>query len=142
LADVAEEVAKAGERAVRMSRDRGGSLLDYSEGSLAVVEEILSEAAGYASEMSAGEVRKLTEDFGCYVLEVARRTYGGTYRWAEDRDAPVLITGEPVFHVAILAWDKVRGRLAGDEGDNIPFFYQGYSERARRARPGDRVIFV
>jgi hypothetical protein len=139
--EIADEVATASERAVQIARS-GGAVLDYTEASVAIVEEILAEAAAYSKEMSEEHLRNIAQDLGCYVLEVGRRTYGGFYRWAEDRDAPVLISGEPVFHVAMLSWEKTRGRVSGDEGDNIPFFYEGYAERARRAIPGDRVIFV
>lgn len=44
--------------------------------------------------------------------------------------------------VAIIAWDKVRGRVGGDEGDNIPFFYPGFADRARKAKPGDDALYV
>lgn len=48
----------------------------------------------------------------------------GRYSWYDQPDQPVLVVGDPTFRVAILAWDKVRGRLGGDAGDNIPSFYE------------------
>jgi hypothetical protein len=54
----------------------------------------------------------------------------------------VLIVGEPLFHVAMITFDKVRGRLSGDASDNIPFFYDGFAERARKAEPGMRAFYV
>lgn len=54
----------------------------------------------------------------------------------------VIVVGEPEFHVAIITWDKVAGRLSGDPADNIPFFFAGFTERVRAAVPGDRAIFV
>ena len=142
MAAVDADIEGAAEQAVEASRERGGPVLDYSEASIAVVEEILAEAAEYASELSEDELRHMSQSFGCYVLEVGRRAHGGTYEWSEERDAPVLVTGEPSFQVAMLTWDKVRGRLGGDEADDIAFFYQGYAERVRKARPGDRVLMV
>ncbi len=138
--ELEQEVARAAERAVAMSEDRGGAVLDYSEASLAVLEEILDEASEYA--LSAKQTKILVEDLGSYVLEVARRNHGGVYQWFERRDQPVLVVGEPAFHVALLAWDKVRGRLAGDTADDIPFHYQGFAERVRKAQPNDRVLLV
>jgi hypothetical protein len=54
----------------------------------------------------------------------------------------VLVVGEPSFHVAMISWDKVRGRLNGDEADNIPFFYAGFAKRVREAEPGNHVPYV
>jgi hypothetical protein len=48
----------------------------------------------------------------------------------------------PQFHVAIITFDKVRGRLGGDKADNIQFFYQGFSERVRSAKPGTKALYV
>jgi len=63
--------------------------------------------------------------------------------WLDKYGArPVLIVGEPEFRVAMIAWDKVRGRLSGDKADNIPFFYAGFAERVRGAQPGDDALYV
>jgi len=102
---------------------------------------MLAEAAGYADDMTETQLRKLAEDFGCYILEVARRTHGGNYFWYEERE-PLLVVGEPAFHVAMVTWGKVRGRLSGDEADSIPFFYEGFAERVRGAVPGVRALYV
>jgi hypothetical protein len=116
--------------------------LDYSEASLALVEELLDEASDHVDTMSEQTVRNLAEQIGCYILEVARRMYGGRYQWYGDRNAPVLVVGEPEFRVAMHTWDRVRGRLAGDEADNIPFFYDGFARRVRSATPGTDVLYV
>lgn len=116
--------------------------LDFSETSLAVVEEKLEEASGFLDEMSADAVDRIAQQFGSYVLEVARRALGGVYQWYADRNAPVLVIGEPSFRVAMLTWDKTRGRLGGDEADNIPFFYAGVADRVRSATPGVDALYV
>ena len=85
---------------------------------------------------------RVAEDFGCYVLEVGRRAFGGRYLWHDGRRQPVLVVGEPACRVAILAWDKCRGRLLGEEADNIPFFFAGFAERVRRLEPGTDVLVV
>jgi hypothetical protein len=141
VGELAGEVAKAAERAVRMAKNRGGASLDFTEASIPTVEEILAEAAQYAAQMSEPELQRLSEDFGSYILEVARRTYGGTYRWYQDRE-PVLVVGDDESHVAIVTWGKVRGRLSGDEADNIPFFYQGFAHRVKRGEKGTRNLYV
>jgi hypothetical protein len=135
LVDEVQRVA-AGIAATRPDR------LDYSEGSLAVIEEMLAEAAEYVDGMTEELATDIAEQTGCYILEVGRRKHGGRYVWYEARNAPVLLVGEPEFRVAMLTWDKTRGRLSGDEADNIPFFYEGFAGRVRSAQPGDDALYV
>ena len=119
-----------------------GAPLDYSEASLAAVDEALGQAEGWGEEMAAEQLENLARAFGCYVLEVARRQFGGRYCWFERRDAPVLVVGEPAFRIALLTLDQVRGRLSGDVAYNIPFLYDGFAERVRHAKPGIDVLYV
>ena len=138
--EVADQIAQAAEDAVAFCRSQGG--LDYSEASLSVVEGVLADAADFVADLDSDRAVGFIQDFGCYVLEVGRREFGGRYLWHPDHDQPVLVVGEPSFRVALMAWDKVRGRLGGDKGDNIPFFYAGFAELARRAEPGTDVLYV
>lgn len=126
--------------AVEQLQSRAGGRLDYSPASLQAVEEMLAEAATQSLKPQACEA--LVELLGCYILEVGFREFGGKWSWYEKGAQPVLIVGEPEFHVAMMSFDKVRGRLSGDVGDNIPFFYAGFSERARSAEPGVRASYV
>ncbi len=142
MEDLGQEVARTAERAVGMSQNRVGGALDYSEESLTIAEEMLEEAAEWAGEMSTNQLETLAQDFGCYILEVARREFGGRYAWFEKRDQPVLVVGEPTFRIALLAWDKVKGRLSGDRADNIPFFFHGFAERVRKAEAGVDALYV
>jgi len=73
---------------------------------------------------------------------VGRRQFGGRYFWHDQYDAPILVVGEPSFHVALVSWPRVALRLKGDPADNIPFFYDGFAKRAKAGRPGDRAIFI
>ena len=140
--DLPDQIARAAEKVVAMCEGRGGGKLDYSEASLELVEEMVVETGEWLSEMTSEQVTTLVQDFGCYILEVGRREFGGRFQWHDGRDQPVLVVGEPAFRVAIVTWDKVRGRLGGDEGDNIQFFYAGFAERARRAGPGSDALYV
>jgi hypothetical protein len=137
-----QEVAAAAAEAVVLSESRPGSALDFSEASLAIVEEMLAEASQYVADLTPGQLSALAQQFGCYILEVGRREFGGRYLWHDQREQPVLVVGEPEFRIAMIAWDKVRGRVGGDEGNNIPFFYAGFAERARKAKPGDDALYV
>lgn len=124
-----------------MSRDRAGELLDYSDASIDIAEEMLAEAAVHAERMSEAQLRRLSQDIGCYVLEVARRNHGGKYVWDADRNEPALLVGEPDFAIKLLCWDKVYTRLRSAEAP-IPPFYTGFAERVRKAKPGDRSVLV
>ena len=136
------DVQSAAERAVSISRSRASSTLDYSPSSFSVVEEMLTEAHKYVAGLGPSQIDGLITSIGSYLLESARRTVGGTYRWLEKQKQPVLIVGEPAFHVALATFDKVRGRLMGDPGDNIPFHMDGFMARAKQARAGDKVLFI
>jgi hypothetical protein len=124
-----------------MSRDRAGQVLDYTDGSIDVAEEMLAEAAAHVERMSEAQLRRLSQDVGCYILEVARRNHGGKYVWAPDRNEPALVVGEPDFEITLFCWDKVYARLRSNEAQ-IPPFYAGYIARVRQAKPGDRVVFL
>lgn len=139
--ELADDVRRTAENAVMLASESGGTL-DYSEESLVVIDELLDEASDFVDEMSADAVRSLTESVGCYVLEVGRRAFGGRYLWYEQRDAPVLVVGEPKFRVAMLTWDTVRGRLSGDTSDSIPFLYKGFAQRVRSATDGTDAFYV
>ena len=140
--EVLEEVVASAERAVVSLQARAGGRLDYSVASLEAVDEMLAEASAYVAELDEDVVTGLVQQVGCYVLEVARRAYGGTYYWHPDGEQPILVAGEPAAHVAIMTWSKVVGRLTGDAGDEIPFFFAGFAERAAEPEPGSSVLFV
>jgi hypothetical protein len=142
MGNLTEQIARSAAKAVALCESRDGLKMDYSESSLAVVDDMLAEAAAFAAEITPDQLTTLTQDFGNYVLEVGRREFGGRYFWHDGREQPVLVVGEPAYRVAIMAWDKVRGRLNGDVADNIPFHYAGFADRARRASPGTDVLFV
>jgi hypothetical protein len=140
--EFADNIAQAAEDAVAVCEYLCGAPLDYSEASLAAAEQTLAEAAGWEDELSPEQLENFARAFGCYVLEVARRQFGGRYCWFERRETPVLVVGEPAFRVALLTWDQVRGRLSGDPSCNIPFFYAGFADRVRQAEPGMDVLYT
>jgi hypothetical protein len=137
-----EQIARAAASAVEMTDAADGRRLDFSEASLSVVEEMLEEASAFYEEATQEQRGIVAHEFGCYILEVARREFGGRYSWFTQRDQPVLVVGEPAFRVAMIARDKVQGRLSGDRADNIPFFYTGFAERVRKAEPGTDALYV
>src|SRR5580698_9756963 len=139
--ELTEQVARTAVNAVEMSEEMSYGVLDYSEPSLAILEQMAEDVARYFEDMTTDQRETASQQFGCYILEVGRRQFGGRYAWFEQRNQPVLIVGEPAFRVAMIAWDKVLGRLSGDSADNIPFFYSGFAERVRRAEPGTDALY-
>jgi hypothetical protein len=140
--ELVTQIAATADKVLEMSELRNGHSLDFHESSLAVIEDMLEETSKYFEEMTTAEQDTVVQDFGCYILEVARREFGGSYAWHDDRDQPVLVVEKPKVRVALITWDKVRSRLAGDTGDNIPFFYSGFVERVRKAEPGTDALYV
>jgi hypothetical protein len=140
--ELASAVGEKAALAVAQFQERAGGKLDYSVKSLEMVEEMLSEASSYRAEMSQKDQKAIVELFGSYILMIAHKQYGGSFFWDDERDQPVLVVGEPKFHVAILTFNKVRGRLGGNKADNIPFFYAGFAERAGEAKPGTHATYL
>ena len=137
-----EEVTTAAERAVVSLQARAGGRLDFSVASLAAVDEMLVEVSAYVADLDETVVTGLVQQLGCYVLEVGRRAFGGEYFWHEEGEQPILVVGEPAAHVALMTWSKVVGRLTGDEGDDIVFFFNGFAEKAAEPEPGSNVLFL
>ena len=137
-----EEVLATAERAVAALQERAGGRLDGSVASLEVVDEMLVEVSEYVADLDEAVVTSLVQQLGCYVLEVGRRAYGGEYFWHEQGEQPVLVVGEPQAHVALMTWSKVTGRITGDAGDDIVFFFDGFAARAAQPEPGSNVLFL
>ncbi|MFC0682546.1 hypothetical protein ACFFGH_32345 [Lysobacter korlensis] len=140
--DVQTEVGRLADEAIGMLQDRAEGLLDFSPASLHVVEEILEEASRFRDELPEAQITAITQRVGCYILEIAHRQFGGQFFWHQDLGAPILVTGEPKKHVALATWAKVRSRIAGDLGDNLPFFYEGFAARAATAPAGTHALYV
>jgi hypothetical protein len=121
---------------------RAGGRLDYSIASLAAVDEMLVEVSEYVVDLDEAVVTGLVQQLGCYVLEVGRKAFGGEYFWHDEGEQPILVVGEPAAHVAMMTWSKVVGRLTGDVEDDIPFFFNGFAEKAAQPEPGSNVLFL
>ncbi|WP_143329871.1 hypothetical protein [Burkholderia sp. AU31652] len=131
MRELQQEVRRLAAQAQVDFNERADGKLDFSEGSLQIVEEMLAEASMYRDDLPSETVEGIVTRFGCYILEVGRQRFGGTYSWLEERNQPVLIVGNPQSYTALGTWDKVRGRLSGDASDNIPFFFEGFAKRVQ-----------
>ena len=92
-----------------------------------VVDEALDEASNFYDGMTEAMRKSLIQSAGSYIFEVARSNFGGKYFWYEQLDQPILVTGQPDFEMSLLAFEKVKGRLENGAEDNIPFFFEGFT---------------
>ena len=142
MSTLTSEIERFASMAVEVSLESPRPALDYSEATLPVLEAMAGEASGHLGEMTHDQQHGLVRAFGCYLLEVGRRTYGGKYQWHQDSSQPVLVCGEPTSHLALFTWDKVAARLAGDPADSLVLHYGGFAERARSPKPGERILIA
>ncbi|MDP3151245.1 MAG: hypothetical protein Q8N23_01160 [Archangium sp.] len=136
-----EEIARMAAEAVAIAAAMKLSL-DYSEKSIPRVESALAAVAEHFDSLDDAGKALTAQRFGCYLLVVGQRTYGGRYQWNEERNQPVLVVGEPNYRVAIITWDKVTERLEGDQTDDITFFWAGFAMRAKAKTAGSDFLFV
>jgi hypothetical protein len=130
------------ERIVRAFNDNYNGAFDYSEESLATLDELLDNIIDFGEQMDDSMKNDLIAQAGSYIFEVARRNFGGKYFWLEHLNQPILVTGLPNFEISIVAFEKVKMRLENGIEDNIPYFFKGYSERVRNAKFGDKAMLV
>ncbi len=137
--DLSDQVASKAKRAVEQLKDHSDETLDYSEASLSAVETMLLDASQYSLQMGAKQIDGFVRIIGSYVLEVARNQFGGIYYWHRDLDQPILVVGEPEYKVALMTFDRVRGKLFGED-ENIPDLYRSFAQSVRSASSGTDVL--
>lgn len=122
-----EDIVATAESFKENFADRGH--FDFSVGSLDGVDELLDELSEF--EVDGDTLDSASSMAGCYIFEVARRNFGGNYYWVQEKEQPVLITGEPAFSVSIFAFEKARGRIVNGKEDHIPFYFEGYIQAVK-----------
>lgn len=100
--------------------------LDFSVDSLQLLDKIIEDNTTFYKQADKETQRIMIVKIGAYIFEVARLNFGGRYCWYGDLSQPILVTGEPEFKMALLAFDKTKGRFEKGAEDNIPFFFEGY----------------
>lgn len=116
--------------------------LDYTEKSISVIELILSEMSEKSLMLSEEQVTMMTQEYGCYILFTAYKLYGGEFFWNNQHEQPMLIVGEPAAVIALLTWNKVKGRLVGDKADHIGYFFDEFSKEAAKPELGKHIMFI
>lgn len=129
------------ERIVRAFNTKYDGAFDYSIRSLNVLDSLIEDFSDFADLSDEDIIDDFCVQTGSYILEVARRNYGGIYFWEDDLKQPMLKTGFPNFEISLLTFVKVKKRIVNGDEDNIPYFFKGYSERIRKAEKGEVVLF-
>lgn len=130
------------EKIVRAFNSKYDGAFDYSIRSLNVLDSLIEDFSDFADLSDEEIIEDFCAQAGSYILEVARRSYGGVYFWEDALKQPMLKTGLPEFEISILTFEKVKNRIVNGDEDNIPYFFKGYSECVRRAEKGNVVTFV
>lgn len=130
------------EKIVRAFNTKYDGAFDYSIRSLNVLDGLIEDFSDFADISDEEIIEDFCAQAGSYILEVARRSYGGVYFWEDNLKQPMLKTGLPEFEISILTFEKVKNRIINGDEDNIPYFFKGYSESVRKAEKGSVVMFV
>lgn len=137
-----EEIKAWAENAVFHSPAWSINQLDYSEKSISAVELIIDELSEKHYEIPEEQLDMITQEYGCYILMVAQRLYGGDFYWNEDQAQPMLIVGEPDACIVLLTWQKVKGRLLGDKIDHLAYFFEQFALTAKSPEQGQNVVYM
>lgn len=130
------------EKIVRAFNTKYDGAFDYSIRSLNVLDSLIEDFSDFADFSDEEIIDDFCAQAGSYILEVARRNYGGVYFWEDKMEQPMLKTGLPDFEISILTFEKVKNRIVNGDEDNIPYFFKGYSDCVRKAEKGSAVTFV
>ena len=135
MSDEKDAISEAADIAVQQFQT-----LDFSEKSMEEVESILNVGSEMFKEMPEKVQQEKIEVLGSYILEVARRMFGGELAWHEGYKQPLLVVQTENSRVALMTWKKVKGRLSGDLADNIPYFFNGFVIAVRADEPGQDIL--
>lgn len=129
------------EKIVRAFNIKYDDAFDYSIRSLNILDSLIEDFADFTDLSDEEIINDFSTQAGSYILEVARRNFGGVYFWEDNLRQPMLKTGFPDFEITLLTYTKVKNRIINGEEDNIPYFFKRYSEKVRKATKGDNIIF-
>ncbi|MNE53407.1 hypothetical protein D3C87_396410 [compost metagenome] len=129
------------EKIVRAFNTKYDGAFDYSIRSLNILDSLIEDFADFTDLSDEEIINDFSTQAGSYILEVARRNFGGVYFWEDNLRQPMLKTGFPDFEITLLTYNKVKNRIINGEEDNIPYFFKRYSEKVRKAAKGDNVTF-
>src|SRR5262245_11884116 len=135
------DVINAARRVVDSAHQRPASNLDFSPESLPIVEGMLAEAATFAAGLSASTKEQLGQSFGCYILEVGRRQFGGRYFWHDQYDAPSWLSENRRFTLPWCPATRCAQAQRRPRGQH-PVLLRWLCQTGKGGAPGGRAIFI
>ena len=140
--DLTRHIAENAELCSNHFNEEYSGKLDFSLESISVIEEILDDVSNRKKSLHKEERSWLINIVGSYVFEVGRQNFGGKYYWLPATNETILITGQPIFAIAIIVFQKVIGRIDNGKDDSITFFFQGYVDSVLNAEPGASITYI
>jgi hypothetical protein len=111
---------------------------DFSEESLVHVDRFIADQYQFGDPLNAEYNNEIVELVGSYVLEVARKIYGGNYMWNKDKSAPILMSGQPKYEIVFSTFEKIKKRMETERSENILYYFNIFAQKVKNAKPGDK----
>ncbi|WP_343702816.1 hypothetical protein [Chitinophaga sp.] len=141
--ELASLVERRAEEFSAFYKERFGYRLNYRQGSLGILDLILSEAR--YSALSPEWKQWLAVHAGAYLFRVASQRFHDwplQYLWYHPLEQPVLVVGAPVFRISMLAQQAVLQRLEEREEPPLPVFFERFEKAVLPAAEGDDLLFM
>lgn len=141
--ELASLVERRSEEFIAFYKERFGYRLNYQPASLSILEMILSEAR--YSALSGEWSQWLAVHGGAYLFKVVSqrfREWPLQYLWYHPLDQPVLVVGQPVFRMSLLAQQAVMQRLEGKDDTPLPLLFSKFEKAVLPAGKGDDQLFM
>ena len=142
-ASLDEQMAVCAQEAATIARDRYGVTLDFSEGSVGSLENLLSQlhqrmpTAGDPNRPSDEWITSISITFGAYLGEIFRKSLGG--KWMRQNAG--ILDSLPALNVrgnVLTPCRKVSKRILEGPGESVEFFYRAASKFIREGPPSSK----
>lgn len=124
--------------ALDFAREGFGLELDWSDDSIAQIEELFGVLHDQVAQMSEEQILQFSTMLGSYVGEVFRRNHGATWGMVtlQRQSFPGLMASRSPG--AFWPWGRARGRIVDGPSENMRHYYQVLIEK--HGAPGDRLV--
>ena len=134
---IAEMMQSYAADAVQVAQDRFGFVLDYSDGSIASLETILSTVAGSLNFSDKDAVEEQVKLWGGYLGETVRRRWDGAWDLIPYPGRAAAVPTLVVAGSQLYPLMKVYRRLTMGDAENVWKFYEKIRGRLCSVYPTD-----
>jgi hypothetical protein len=123
---IGQSAASYAQKAVEFARDRLGIVLDWSDESVVLVEDILSRLHQGLEKAnpSEGEIIQYAKTFGSYVGEVFRKNHGALWGIITLQGRRIFGLQTPDSQMLLWPWLLAQNRIMNGPQDNINYSYR------------------